>query len=141
MFLAQQHRNEQSGKEGALLLALAILKHENQYLYDKIELVIVPQVNPDGSELNQRRNGNDVDLNRNHLILTEPEVIAVHNLFNKFEFHVTLDVHEYFPFGETWKNYGYRDNSSILYGINTNPEIDSNIRVFQKTENEKFISN
>ena len=140
LFIAQQHGNEQSGKEGALLLALEILKPENQYLFDKIDIAIIPQMNPDGSELNQRRNGNDTDLNRNHLILTEPEVIAVHKLFNKYKFHVTLDVHEYFPFGDTWKEFGYRDNSSILVGINTNPDIAREIRDLQKNEYQKFIN-
>ncbi|MEI6750345.1 MAG: M14 family zinc carboxypeptidase, partial [Bacteroidota bacterium] len=75
LIFAQQHGNEQSGKEGALLLADALLKPENKYLLDNIDFAIVPQMNPDGSEVNQRRNGHDADLNRNHLILTEPETM------------------------------------------------------------------
>ena len=58
LFLAQQHGNEQSGKEGALLLAQSLLKPENKYLFDNIDIAIIPQMNPDGSEINQRRNGN-----------------------------------------------------------------------------------
>ena len=103
LIFAQQHGNEQSGKEGALLLINELLKPENQYLFDKIDFVLVPQMNPDGSEKNQRRNGNSMDLNRNHLILTEPETIGLHNLFNKYLFEVTMDVHEYSPYGETRK--------------------------------------
>jgi murein tripeptide amidase MpaA len=97
LIFAQQHGNEQSGKEGALLLVAELLKPENQYLFDKIDFALVPQMNPDGSEKNQRRNGNSLDLNRNHLILTEPETIGLHNLFNKYLFEVTMDVHEYAP--------------------------------------------
>jgi len=41
-----------------------LLKPENQYLFDRIDLVIVPQMNPDGSEINKRLNGNEADLNR-----------------------------------------------------------------------------
>jgi len=77
LIFAQQHGNEQSGKEGALLLINELLKPENQYLFDKIDFVLIPQMNPDGSEKNQRRNGNSMDLNRNHLILTEPETIGL----------------------------------------------------------------
>jgi hypothetical protein len=132
LIFAQQHGNEQSGKEGALLLIKELLKTENQYLFDKIDFVLVPQMNPDGSEKNQRRNGNSMDLNRNHLILTEPETIGLHNLFNKYLFEVTMDVHEYAPYGETYKQYGYRLNNDEELGVNTNINIDEKIRTMQK---------
>jgi hypothetical protein len=128
LLFAQQHGNEQSGKEGALLLAKELLKPENQYLFDRIDLVIVPQMNPDGSELNKRLNGNEADLNRNHLILTEPETVALHNLFDRYLFEVTMDVHEYYPFGESWKKFGYRDNTDEFLGPVNNPNISQNIK-------------
>ncbi len=53
LIIAQQHGNEQSGKEGALLLAQELMKPENSYLFDKIDLLLIPQMNPDGSELNR----------------------------------------------------------------------------------------
>jgi len=81
-----------------------LLKPGNLYLFDRIDLVIVPQMNPDGSEINKRLNGNEADLNRNHLTLTEPETVALHHLFDKYLFEVTMDVHEYYPFGDTWRN-------------------------------------
>ncbi|HCY75004.1 MAG: hypothetical protein IH620_01460 [Ignavibacterium sp.] len=132
LIFAQQHGNEQSGKEGALLLINELLKPENLYLFDKVDFVLVPQMNPDGSEKNQRRNGNSMDLNRNHLILTEPETIGLHKLFNKYLFEVTMDVHEYAPYGETYKNYGYRHNNDEELGINTNINIAEEIRTMQK---------
>ncbi|MBK6344422.1 MAG: hypothetical protein IPF68_00550 [Bacteroidales bacterium] len=62
-----------------------------------MDFALIPQINPDGSEVNKRRNANDADLNRNHLILTEPETMALHNFFDKYRFEVTMDVHEYSP--------------------------------------------
>ena len=97
LFFAQQHGNEQSGKEGALLLAQALLKPENRYLFDKIDFAIIPQMNPDGSEINQRRNGNTMDLNRNHMILTEPETQALHKFFDKYLIEVNLGIDEETP--------------------------------------------
>ena len=129
---AQQHGNEQSGKEGALMLAKELIKDNYSYFFEKIDLVIVPQVNPDGSEKNERRNSNGMDLNRNHLIMTEPEVIALHKLFDKYLFEVTLDAHEYSPYGESWEKAGFRKNSDILLGINTNPQIPAYIRDLQR---------
>jgi len=139
LIFAQQHGNEQSGKEGALLLINELLKPENQYLFDKIDFVLVPQMNPDGSEKNQRRNGNTMDLNRNHLILTEPETIGIHKLFNKYHFEVTMDVHEYAPYGETYKNYGYRHNSDEEVGVTTNVNVSEEIRTLSKKEYLPFI--
>ncbi len=128
LIFAQQHGNEQSGKEGALLLINELLKPANQYLFDKIDFALVPQMNPDGSEKNERRNGDEMDLNRNHLILTEPETIGLHKLFNKYLFEVTMDVHEYSPYGETWKKYGYRENNDEEVGTLTNINVSADIR-------------
>jgi hypothetical protein len=137
---AQQHGNEQSGKEGALLIARELLKPENSVIFDHIDLAIVPQVNPDGSEKNIRRNGNNVDLNRNHLIMTEPEVLALHKLFDKYLFEVTMDVHEYFPYSKEWERLGYRKNSDILLGFNTHPLIPESIREYQLKKCWPYLS-
>lgn len=128
LFFAQQHGNEQSGKEGALLLAQVLLKPENKYLLDKIDFVLIPQMNPDGSEINKRRNGNDIDLNRNHLILTEPETQALHVFFDKYLFEVSMDLHEYSPYSEDWEKYGYRKNADVTLGTTTNPNVSEKIR-------------
>jgi len=142
LIFAQQHGNEQSGKEGALLLAAELLKPENQYLFEHIDLALVPQVNPDGAEQNKRRNGHNADLNRNHLILEEPEAIALHTFFDKYFFDVNMDVHEYAPyFSEVWKKYGYRCNSDELIGVNTNPNIPAEIRDFSNNVFVPFYRN
>lgn len=128
LILAQQHGNEQSGKEGALRLAQELLRSENQYLFKNIDLAIVPQMNPDGSEADKRLNGHEADLNRNHLILTEPEIIALHRLFDTYLFDVTMDVHEYYPYGETWKKSGFFINTDELIGPANNPNVAENIK-------------
>ncbi|MHC1778253.1 MAG: M14 family zinc carboxypeptidase [Lentimicrobium sp.] len=130
LIFAQQHGNEQSGKEGALLLARELIKPENLYLFDKFDLALIPQVNPDGSEINTRRNANQADLNRNHLILTEPETMVLHRFFDKHLFEVTMDVHEYSPYGENWKKAGFRKNSQVTVGTTTNLNVSETIREF-----------
>ncbi len=141
LIFAQQHGNEQSGKEGALLLASELIKPENRYLFDKIDLALVPQVNPDGAEYNQRPNAHTMDLNRNHVILTEPEIQAVHALFNEYLFEVTLDVHEYFPYGETWEEYGYRKNFDVTIGSVTNPNVSGKIKDLSDNHYLPYIFN
>lgn len=141
LIFAQQHGNEQSGKEGALLLIKELIKPENQYLFDKIDFALVPQMNPDGSEKDNRRNGNGMDLNRNHLILTEPETIGLHKLFNKYHFEVTMDVHEYWPFGEGWKKLGFRKNFDETIGAVTNINVSKEIKELSYKTYLPFIFN
>lgn len=139
LFFAQQHGNEQSGKEGALLLAKYLLEPDNRYLFDKIDLAIIPQVNPDGSEINQRRNAAGADLNRNHLILTEPETKALHRFFEQYMFEASLDIHEYSPYGSDWESYGYRKNAAVTLGTTTNVNVSEKIRDFSTNEALPFV--
>lgn len=131
LIFAQQHGNEQSGKEGALAIAKSLLTKENEGLLNRLDIAIIPQINPDGGDKNTRRNGNNVDMNRNHLIMTEPEVQVLHNFFDKYLFDVTIDMHEYFTYGESWKAVGFRRNSDVLLGLLTNPAVPKEIRDFQ----------
>lgn len=132
IIFAQQHGNEQSGKEGALLLARELVKDEYRYLFDRIDLLLIAQVNPDGSEANQRRNAHGVDLNRNHLTLTEPETQALHRIFDRYRFEVTMDVHEYSPYGDDWRQLGFRKNSEVTVGTLTNPNVAEDIRRYSR---------
>lgn len=139
LFFAQQHGNEQSGKQGALLLIRDLLSPENRYLFSRVDLMVIPQVNPDGSEQNQRRNGNNMDLNRNHLILTEPESRIVEGLVDRWKFEATLDVHEYAPYGGEWETLGIRRNFDEQLGYLSNPNVAESIRNFQAEEAVPFI--
>src|SRR5512139_858119 len=134
LIFAQQHGNEQSGKEGALILARELLRPENEDLFDIIDLVLIPQMNPDGSEINVRFNANGMDLNRNHLILTEPETIAMHKLFDEYLFEATMDVHEYYPYTEDYLQYGYIKYFDEQIGTTTNPNVSERIRNFSNAE-------
>lgn len=139
LIFAQQHGNEQSGKEGALLFAGRLIGPDLKDMLNKFDLIIIPQMNPDGSEKNQRRNGNEFDLNRNHLILTEPETIALHKLFNEYKFEVTLDVHEYFPYSDSWKEFGYIKRADEQFGLTTNLNVSEQIRNYSKDKVLPFI--
>jgi len=40
-----------------------------------------------------------------------------------------MDVHEYSPYGDSWKRYGYRENNDEEIGANTN------IKCFRRGQN------
>ena len=123
----QQHGNEPSGKEAALELARQLVLDDRGVL-DHLDLILVPQVNPDGSEAGTRRNAADADLNRNHVILSEPEVQALHDLFLDWMPEVTLDVHETNVAKTSWMTVGYLKDPVEQFGGVTNLNIDEKLR-------------
>ena len=127
MIICQHHGNEPTGKEAALIVARRLLQ-EDSSLLDKLDLILVPQVNPDGSEAGERRNANDMDLNRNHVMLSEPESNAVHQLFLDWMPEVTLDVHETNVSSSNWMSVGYLKDPTEQFGGVSNLNIAPAVR-------------
>ncbi len=139
LLFAQQHGNEPSGKEGALMLISKLAAGEHGWLLDYLDIAIVPMMNPDGNEVDRRRNGNGADLNRSHLVLDQPETIGLHKYFNENLFHVSMDVHEYSPFSSDWMEHGYRKNSDITAGRLTNINTPQSFRDISDSKYLPFL--
>ncbi|MCF6270263.1 MAG: succinylglutamate desuccinylase/aspartoacylase family protein [Melioribacteraceae bacterium] len=127
MIFAQQHGNEPSGKEALLVLFQEISSGLHSKWFNKIELIIVPMVNPDGAELGSRLTANGVDLNRSHVNLRNAEVLGLQNLFYENMPEVTLDIHETNYYRKEWIDWGYIKTSRQNMGIVTNPNIAESI--------------
>lgn len=125
---AQQHGNEPSGKEGALQLALELARGDHDAVLEEVDLLLVPQVNPDGGEVHQRRNAQDVDLNRSHLALDGTEVVKLRQLFHRWAPEVTVDIHEYYPWSDAWLEAGWLRLFDVQIGLPTNLNTDPAIR-------------
>ncbi len=131
LIICQQHGNEPSSKEAAMIVARRLL-NEDAGLLKHLDLILVPQVNPDGSDAGKRHNANDMDLNRNHVILSEPESNAVHQLFLDWLPEVSVDVHEYNAVLESWVEAGYIKDADEMLGGVTNLNIDPEIINFTR---------
>lgn len=131
MVICQQHGNEPSGKEAALIVARQLI-NDKSYLLSKMDLALVPMVNIDGGEMGKRRNANNMDLNRNYVILSEPESRAVHKLFMKWKPEITLDIHEFNAVTKQWISQGITKDAEEMLGGNSNLNIDENIMTFSK---------
>jgi len=141
MIFAQQHGDEQSGKEAALLLISDLAKKMHHQWFPDLEIWIIPQMNPDGSDVNQRRNAGGIDMNRDHIAQLAPETRALHALFHQVKPHVTIDIHEYQPFRQSWKEFGGYKTFDVQVGIPTHPNIDSALRSFANDEVLPAIEN
>ncbi len=90
----QQHGNEPAGTPAALDLLESIVAEEPDTLAQQV-LLVMPMVNPDGAGTAQRANQDNVDLNRDHVHLTQPESHGLHWVLNEWNVHVAVDHHEY----------------------------------------------
>jgi hypothetical protein len=128
LMYAQQHGNEPSGKEASIALARDIATGQFVGFLGSVDLYLIPQVNPDGSEARRRQNAGGMDLNRDHLTLTTPEVQALHKVFGELMPEATLDVHEYGIAGRTWEEAGMHKRFGQQIDALTNPNMSLAVR-------------
>ncbi|TFH65177.1 MAG: hypothetical protein E4G90_06665, partial [Gemmatimonadales bacterium] len=130
LMFAQQHGNEPSGKEAAIALARDIATGAFTEFLGSVDIYLIPQMNPDGSEKKQRGNAEDMDLNRDHLTLSTPEVAALHSVYNELLPEVTLDVHEYGFAGSAWVDAGLYKNFGQQIGALSNANMSLTLRKY-----------
>ena len=75
-----------------------ILRLDGAYgesILDKVNVCVIPRVNPDGAYNYDRRLQNKVDGNRDNLRLTTPEITAFMHAYQVIMPELVLDGHEY----------------------------------------------
>lgn len=117
-FYAQQHGNEVSGKD-ALLCLIRDIAEKPARLPEDVDLYLMPMVNPDGAEANQRLNGTGADLNRDHLLLSQPETRTLHQVARRVLPHMAVDSHEFTRDGSAIRARGWIYREAItMDGLN-----------------------
>ena len=106
LYYAQQHGDEVSGKDALLTLVRDIAEHPT-LLPEDVDLYLMPMVNPDGAEAQRRSNGVGADLNRDHLLLAQPETQALHRVARRIRPQVAVDSHEFGRDGEDYAKRGW----------------------------------
>lgn len=121
-----QHGNEHSGKD-ALLYMINEIARDPSLLAQDIELYIVPMLNPEGVNNDQRRNANNEDLNRDHTRLFQPETLLLHRIQQRIRAHVVIDCHEYTRDGRHFVRQGLKKWPLITLGTANSPYFDPRI--------------
>ncbi len=140
LLFAQQHGDEPSGKEAMTLLLAKAASGKLDELLKHIDLMIVPQMNPDGAESGQRRTSDNLDLNRNHFLLTSPATKALHDVFYRWLPQVTVDIHEFSSFSSEWSDSGFIKSGDVQLGMLTNLNTAAPIRMLQHELIYPFIA-
>ncbi|MEK1831310.1 M14 family metallocarboxypeptidase [Priestia megaterium] len=100
------HGNEPASGESVLAVATRLTEDFGKDVLNKVNIVIVPRINPDGSYAFKRQLANNLDGNRDYIKLESPEVQSVRAEFNRFSPEVVIDAHEYTPYSSGFKNIG-----------------------------------
>jgi len=110
------HGNEKSGAFSAIRTAELLIEYYRsdpswQKKLNQYNITIIPVLNPDGFAANNRTNANGKDLNRQFPpdgTTTEPETLALRNLFDKDKPIIYINHHEggcQYPFTALYGNY------------------------------------
>jgi hypothetical protein len=121
--IGQQHGNEPAGGEAMLALASALAEGELAPLLSKVTVVIVPRVNVDGAAADRRVLASGADPNRDHLLLGQPEIRALHRAMQALPPDVVFDHHE---FSVAWRwldKFGGLQQPDVMILEATNPLI------------------
>ncbi|MGQ2981484.1 MAG: M14 family metallopeptidase, partial [Polaromonas sp.] len=95
LLIGQQHGDEPAGSEALLVVARELTQGLLRPLLDRVNVIIVPRANPDGSMDNKRVTTGGLDMNRDHLLLNTPEAQALARLTRDYRPTVVVDAHEY----------------------------------------------
>lgn len=110
LFLTQQHGNEQLTTEGALEVIKHLGTGRMSSVLDNVNILVLPMLNPDGAMGDvdfplddylakgdrhlTRYNANNVDINRDHVAKTQPEIQALHyNVLQAYDIDYMIDLH------------------------------------------------
>lgn len=117
---------EPAGGDAMLALARNLLAGPLQSLLRGLSVIIVPNVNPDGRDLGTSKNANQVNLNRDFVLLSQPESRALNALLREFSPHVVLDAHESAVLKrKTLGQEGYMTDFEAQFDVGNNPAIPS----------------
>jgi hypothetical protein len=138
---ANIHAGEVEGKEATLHLARRIATGDLRPLLNNLVILIAPIYNADGNEkislnnrtaqngpiggVGTRENAKGFDLNRDYIKLETPEANALVGLFNRWDPHLTVDLHT-----TNGSYHGYH----LTYAPTLNPNADSRLIAFERNK-------
>lgn len=95
LLIGQQRGDEPAGSEALLVIARELAQGLLQPLLERINVVIVPRVNPDGASQSEAMAAGGQDIARDHLLLDTPEAQALARLARDYQPMVVVDSGEY----------------------------------------------
>jgi hypothetical protein len=123
------HGVERAGREGSLqLIRMLALTDEGRALLQRVNVMIVPTLNPDGTERRTRTNTLGYDMNRDFIVAETPEISAVlEEVLTEWWPDVYVDVHNggAYPYNLTYQATLHPDADRDLVAFANGPMYDA----------------
>jgi Zinc carboxypeptidase len=123
LLVGQQHGDEPAGAEALLVVTRELAQGTMAPLLDRINVVLVPRANPDGTGRGQRATQGGLDMNRDHLLLQTAEAQALARLVRDYRPMVVVDAHEYTVVGRFLEKFGAVQRFDALVQYTTTPNM------------------
>ncbi|HEX3141356.1 MAG TPA: M14 family zinc carboxypeptidase, partial [Rhizobacter sp.] len=122
LLIGQQHGDEPAGSEALLVVAQELARGKLQPLLDRINVVLLPRANPDGSASGRHATANGIDIDHDQLLLGSPEGQALARLLREYQPAVVVDAQEYPVGGSYQQKFGavQRHDAWLQYATTAN---------------------
>jgi len=130
LIVGSQHgAAEPAGGEALLRLARDLAFGELHPLLDALDVVLIPNANPDGRDLGRRANAKGVNLNTDFVRAREPETRALLRALARYEPDAVLDSHESAVLKrKSLGREGWLTDFEIQFEIANNPGVPAPLR-------------
>ena len=95
LLVGQVHGDEPAGAEALLVVAQELARGSLRNLLDRVNVLVLPRVNPDGAQAGTAATANGSDIDRDQLLLGSAEAQALARLLREYQPTVVVQAHEY----------------------------------------------
>jgi hypothetical protein len=120
LIVAGQHGDEPDAREAAAVILEGCRSGAARSI---ASLAVIVDANPDGAVAMTRTNACATDLNRDHLLVSEPETLALHSFVHRWLPDLVVDVHTYRPGQPALMPYGLLFPHDVMIDFPTNPAV------------------
>lgn len=125
--------SEPAGGEALLDVARALLHGDLRHLLDVLDVIVVPNANPDGRDDGVSRNANGINLNRDYVLLSQPESRALDATVQRYRPHVVLDAHESAAYKrKSLGRAGWLTEFQAQFDVANNPAVPAEMQRFSE---------
>lgn len=132
MIIGTQHgAAEPAGGEAMLVMARDLVSGDLRKLRDSMDIILIPNANPDGRDLLRRSNANMININTDFVQVTQPETLALKQALIRFRPDALLDSHESAILKrQTLAKQGYLTDFYAQFESANNPAVPASARAF-----------
>ena len=136
LMIGSQHgASEPASAEAMLELARELLWGESRELLETLQVVLIPNANPDGRDLGRRSNARGININTDFVRAGEAETRALLHALARYEPQVVLDSHESAVLKrKSLGREGWLTDFEIQYEIANHPAVPDPVRALSAND-------